>query len=484
MKLFLLLSLILSSAARAEAPIIWHGSLAKLLATRGLEQNNGAQIIVLTSDPSTSLGYHAPPGSIGQRNNSSVGEFWLKSGNNDTSWILMPQSSGGSGTVTSVAFSAPSIFSVGGSPITTSGTISLTSNTQPANLVYAGDPTSGSTIPTFRSLVGNDLPFPQSSSLGGAMSSSSVASQWLNGLGTNGVFTASQPSFTDILGIATGAQLPNPSSTTLGGAKSSASVASQWINGLSTTGSFTTSRPSYSDITGSLPNPSATTLGGIESIAAAAHKWINSISTSGVPTQTQPDFTDITGFVAQTQMPQPLGSSLGGVIASASVANQFLNGLGTNGVFTASRPSFANISGTASSVPAVQSDAINTMLPSQSGSVGKFLKTDGATLSWATASGSSTTPVYGASIECLSGGSVIDSQTGTWVSSVGTRSTNHCAITVAGGIFATAPQCVISANTSAPFATGVIDNSTTTVTAYQVSSGDFGFVILCRDGTL
>lgn len=46
----------------------------------------------------------------------------LSTNGTDTSWIAV----GGSGTVTSVALSAPSIFSVAGSPITSSGTISLT----------------------------------------------------------------------------------------------------------------------------------------------------------------------------------------------------------------------------------------------------------------------------------------------------------------------------------------------------------------------
>ena len=64
----------------------------------------------------------------------------------------------GTGTVTSVALSLPSIFSVSGSPITTSGTITASLANQNANLVFAS-PTSGSpATPTFRSLVAADLP--------------------------------------------------------------------------------------------------------------------------------------------------------------------------------------------------------------------------------------------------------------------------------------------------------------------------------------
>lgn len=64
----------------------------------------------------------------------------------------------GAGTVTSVALSAPAIFSVAGSPITASGTLALSLATQLANAVWAG-PTSGSAAtPTFRALVDADVP--------------------------------------------------------------------------------------------------------------------------------------------------------------------------------------------------------------------------------------------------------------------------------------------------------------------------------------
>lgn len=66
--------------------------------------------------------------------------------------------SGGIGTVTSVALTAPAILSVSGSPVTTSGTLALSLANQNANLVWAG-PSSGSpAAPTFRSLVATDIP--------------------------------------------------------------------------------------------------------------------------------------------------------------------------------------------------------------------------------------------------------------------------------------------------------------------------------------
>lgn len=66
--------------------------------------------------------------------------------------------SAGTGSVTSVGLSLPGIFSVSGSPVTTSGTLSATLATQAANLVWAG-PTSGpAAAPGFRALVAADIP--------------------------------------------------------------------------------------------------------------------------------------------------------------------------------------------------------------------------------------------------------------------------------------------------------------------------------------
>lgn len=62
------------------------------------------------------------------------------------------------GTVTSVALSLPSIFSVSGSPITASGTLSAGLATQTANYVWAGPTTGGAAAPEFRALVASDIP--------------------------------------------------------------------------------------------------------------------------------------------------------------------------------------------------------------------------------------------------------------------------------------------------------------------------------------
>jgi hypothetical protein len=65
---------------------------------------------------------------------------------------------GGSGTVTSVGLVLPGVFSVSGSPVTTTGNITATLATQSANLVWAGPTTGVAAAPSFRSLAVADLP--------------------------------------------------------------------------------------------------------------------------------------------------------------------------------------------------------------------------------------------------------------------------------------------------------------------------------------
>lgn len=56
------------------------------------------------------------------------------------------------GTVTSVGIAAPGIFAVTGSPITTSGTITLGLTTQAAGTFFAGPVSGGAALPTFRTV--------------------------------------------------------------------------------------------------------------------------------------------------------------------------------------------------------------------------------------------------------------------------------------------------------------------------------------------
>lgn len=66
---------------------------------------------------------------------------------------------GGSGSVTSVGLAVPEAeFSVSGSPITSTGTVTISKDNQSANTVWAGPTSGGAAQPTFRALAANDIP--------------------------------------------------------------------------------------------------------------------------------------------------------------------------------------------------------------------------------------------------------------------------------------------------------------------------------------
>lgn len=62
------------------------------------------------------------------------------------------------GTVTSVAATVPSEFTVTGTPITTAGTLAINKVVQPAGTVWAGPTTGANAAPNFRALVDTDIP--------------------------------------------------------------------------------------------------------------------------------------------------------------------------------------------------------------------------------------------------------------------------------------------------------------------------------------
>lgn len=78
--------------------------------------------------------------------------------NASTPTLLEWASVSGTGTVTSVSATVPAEFSVSGVPITSAGTIAITSNTQSANSVWAGPTSGGPATPAFRPLATADLP--------------------------------------------------------------------------------------------------------------------------------------------------------------------------------------------------------------------------------------------------------------------------------------------------------------------------------------
>lgn len=107
----------------------------------------------------------------------------------------------GTGGVTSVGLALPSsVFSVSGSPVTSSGTLTGAFTTQTENTVFAGPSSGSAAAPTFRALVGADLPDPSATTLGGIESITSASNEWVSYIDTSGVPHQSQPAFSNISG--------------------------------------------------------------------------------------------------------------------------------------------------------------------------------------------------------------------------------------------------------------------------------------------
>lgn len=134
------------------------------------------------------------------------------------SWGPSSCGGGGSGTVTSVGVrtdtSTSSIFAnstnnITGSPVTTSGNMTLTLSTQVKNKVLAGPTTGSDAAPAFRLLVGADLPLPAAATLGGVFSKAAVSNNFLTSISSvDGSVGQAQPAFTNISGSLAGSQLP------------------------------------------------------------------------------------------------------------------------------------------------------------------------------------------------------------------------------------------------------------------------------------
>lgn len=78
---------------------------------------------------------------------------------------------------------------------------------QTAAFVLAA-PAGSSGTPSFRLLVGSDLPNPGASSKGGVQSLTCGSNTWFNSLSTGGIFACTQPSFASLTGSLTCAQTP------------------------------------------------------------------------------------------------------------------------------------------------------------------------------------------------------------------------------------------------------------------------------------
>ena len=111
---------------------------------------SGAANTITNVSLSTGVTGNLPVTNLNSGTSASAATFWR----GDGTWATPA----GAGTVTSVGLSLPSIFSVSGTPVTSSGTLTGTLATQSANTVFSGPTTGSAATPTFRVLVAADIP--------------------------------------------------------------------------------------------------------------------------------------------------------------------------------------------------------------------------------------------------------------------------------------------------------------------------------------
>lgn len=115
-----------------------------------LTQSNASSTYAPLASPALTGTPTAPTAATNDNSTQIATTAWVKAQGYGTS--------SASGTVTSVGLSLPGVFTVSGSPVTTSGTLSASLATQAAGYVWAGPTTGADAAPTFRALVASDVP--------------------------------------------------------------------------------------------------------------------------------------------------------------------------------------------------------------------------------------------------------------------------------------------------------------------------------------
>lgn len=110
---------------------------------------------------------------------------------NGSGAITISATGGGSGTVTSVGLALPTEFSISGSPVTTSGTLTGAWASQTANYVLAA-PNGSAGTPSFRALVAADIPTLNQNTTGTAGNVTGTVAIVNGGTGQTAVAAAAQ----------------------------------------------------------------------------------------------------------------------------------------------------------------------------------------------------------------------------------------------------------------------------------------------------
>ena len=182
---------------------------------------------------------------------------------NGSSWAP-----GNGGTVTSVGLAAPAEFSVSGSPVTTSGTLTFTKVNQNVNSFYAGPSSGSAAAPAFRSIVAGDLPGATATAQGAVQLAKdltgSATAPKVAGLQGNPV-AATAPTANQVLAWSGTAWTPT---TPAGGAGTGSCASNQYVTAVNA-GAPTCAQPGFSNLSGTaaasqLPAATSTSQGAIQ----------------------------------------------------------------------------------------------------------------------------------------------------------------------------------------------------------------------------
>jgi len=196
-------------------------------------------------------------------------------------------SGAGTGTVTSVGLTLPNIFTVSGSPVISSGSLTATLASQTANRIFAS-PNGTSGQPTFRSLVSGDINFAIPVTKGGTGLTSPIANNFI--LASNaGVYEGREVTVGTGLTLTTG-----PGSMYF--ALNLAAINLTSLSGVLGNTNGGTNQSSYT--TGNILYASATNT--LSKLAIGTSGQVLTVSAGGVPTWAAPTASGVTSIEGTT----------------------------------------------------------------------------------------------------------------------------------------------------------------------------------------
>lgn len=190
------------------------------------------------------------------------------------------------------------------------GGSNLGSSSNPWGSLYIGNAATNNTQITGTTTAARVLTLPDANS-NSVVPSSAVADQFLTGIGSTGVITRAQPSFSNISGVATSGQIPN--------------------------------NTAYIDVGNSWSTHQVPSVAGTVNLGSVSLPWQFMYVGGAATNNTKIQSTTLTAARIFT-LPDADSNS---VIPDTGASDNFLTGITSGGVITKAQPSFSNISGSA-----------------------------------------------------------------------------------------------------------------------------------------